>query len=140
VFLLVVLTALFAATVPGFVKTWRGESTVVELPGTACSPGPTTEGSAPRRARHARRRLPLLPVRWATLLVDGDADEAHPVSVALFLTLAGATVAAFVGVATVVLFNRPRFLVPPHLRRQWGSVRSHRAQTKRHRHRRSNDR
>ena len=131
--LLLLFTALCAASVPGFLKTWRGESTVAAVPRLGFL-------ALIKRRQDKIRAGPALLISgyllcltgWV-LAFSGRGPEMSVLAGVLVVVSFGASVTSFFCVATVVLFNRPKCLVPPHLRRQWGSVKARQLRNQRYR-------
>jgi hypothetical protein len=129
--ILVVFTAICAASVPAVVSTWRGQSTAAALPGYSLFAFLTRRKDRIRAGPSAAVSAYVLCLAsWVVFLV-GPADDPSVTVTVVVLALVGLWLASLLGIATVALFNRPKFLAPPHLRRQWGSLRARRSRRRR---------
>jgi hypothetical protein len=126
-------TALCAASVPAFVQMWRGESTAATLPRYRLSALIKFREDRVRAGLAAMVSAYVLCLTGWMLPFVRSATHTSAAALVLVLVLSGTCLASFVSIATVVLFNRPKFLVPPRLRRQWGSIKARRTQKQRYR-------
>lgn len=117
------MTVVCIVSIPTFLRSWHGRGSQ-SLP-------PVGPWRLIKDPKARSRALPAILLSGYVLcsagwfvVVTGSGPGTSTVSILAGGFVALAWLASILGVVSVVLLNRPKFLVPPYARNQWGSLRT----------------